>query len=257
MKKKRIIKKGLEILAVTLFWLTLWFLASLITGQDLLLPSPLSVGKRLLELARQPSFYYVSGMSLLRVFGAIVAAIPVALLVAILSSTVKPIDKLLSPAITVIKSTPVASFIILALVWIGREILPSFIAFLMVFPVVFTNVREGIYHTPSDQLIMAKVFSLPLHLKIKRIYIPSVLPYFLSSVQTSIGLAWKAGIAAEVLAFSPNSIGKFLAESKNYLETTDLFAWTAVIIILSLFIEIVMVKSISAISARRKRRSTV
>lgn len=257
MKKKKILFKALEILGVALFWLALWFIAAIVTGQELLLPSPVVVAKRLWELAGTAEFYKITALSLLRVFGAIVVAIPLAVVTAILCTIIKPLDKLLRPAITVIKSTPVASFIILALVWIGRDILPSFIAMLMVFPVVFANVREGINQTPRDQLIMAKVFSVPAHLRIKRIYIPATLPYFLSATQTSIGLAWKAGIAAEVLAFSPDSIGRLLAESKNYLETVDLFAWTAVIIVLSLVIELALIKLSGLLSKKKTRRSAV
>ncbi len=257
MKKKKILFKALEILGVALFWLALWFIAAMITGQELLLPSPVVVAKRLWELAGTAEFYKITALSLLRVFGAIVVAIPLAVIMAVLCSIIKPLDKLLSPAITVIKSTPVASFIILALVWIGRDILPSFISLLMVFPVVFTNVREGINHTSKEQLTMAKVFAVPTNLKIKRIYFPSTLPYFLSATQTSIGLAWKAGIAAEVLAFSPDSIGKLLAESKNYLETVDLFAWTAVIIVLSLIIEIAIVKLLGLLSKKKSKGATL
>lgn len=245
MYKGKISKRILISCAAGLFWLAVWWIASAAVSQELLLPSPYATVSRLFTLAAKAEFWQITAASLLRVFCGTAAALVTGVLAAAICCKFSVIDKLLSPVITVIKSTPVASFIILALVWLGRGILPSFISFLIVFPVVFTNVCEGIRHTPDSLLRMSAVFSLGAVLKIKRIYIPSVMPYFVSAVKTSLGLAWKAGIAAEVLAFTPLSIGRMLAESKNYLETVDLFAWTVLIIILSLGIELIFTQLVA------------
>ena len=154
---------------------------------------------------------------------------------------------------TVIKSTPVASFIILALVWLGTSPLPAFISFLMVYPLIFTNVRAGIQSVDPEILRMAKAFSLPPVTKVRRIYVPSAFGHFVTSVKASLGLAWKAGIAAEVLAAPKYSIGRMLYQSKVYFETTDLFAWTLVIIILSLLIELAVGKLFDRAAKRSHR----
>ena len=138
---------------------------------------------------------------------------------------------------SLVKATPVASFIMLALLWLDRDVLPVFISVLIVVPVVLSNTLAGIKAVDKDLLEVAEVFCFPYGRKLKRLYIPSVYPYFMSALRSSLGLAWKAGIAAEVLAVPALSIGKMIYDSKLYLETTDLFAWTAVVVIFSAIIE--------------------
>ena len=145
---------------------------------------------------------------------------------------------------TLVKSTPVASFIILALIWLGRGILPAFISGLMVLPVVWANVSAGIAAQDPQLLELAKVYSFPRERVLRRITIPTVLPYFRSALSSALGLGWKAGIAAEVLTVPQNSIGKMIYESKLYLETTSLFAWTLTVILLSLVIERILLRFI-------------
>lgn len=251
----KILKKSAPFLGVALFWVLLWQLAAWKTGTALLLPSPLETLTRLGELARTSEFFIITATSLLRVFGGAVSAIIAGTFLAALCARFKILERLLAPVITVVRATPVASFIILAMLWIGRGALPSFISFLMVFPIVFTNVLEGISQVPKDLLEMARLFRLSPVLKLKRIYLPSVSPYFTSAARSSLGLSWKAGISAEVLAFSPDSIGKMISQSKNHLETVDLFAWTAVIIILSVGIEFLFSRGIERLGRRIGGRS--
>jgi NitT/TauT family transport system permease protein len=108
----------------------------------------------------------------------------------------------------------------------------------MVFPVVWANLHTALQSIPRPYHDLSQIYRLPLLRRIRRIYAPSALPYFLSACRSSLGLSWKAGIAAEVLALPALSIGKQLNESKLYLETTDLFAWTVLVIILSLALEL-------------------
>ena len=225
-------------LAVVL-WLIVWHVASVRLGKPLLLPTPLSVVKRLGELIVTQNFWRYTLRSLLRVLGGIASGIGIAVVISALTAAFRPAEIVLSPLITVVKSTPVASFIILAMLWMGDDILPVFISFLMVFPVVWANLHTALRSIPEPYHDLARVYRLPLLRRIRRIYAPSALPYFLSACRSSLGLAWKAGIAAEVLALPALSIGKQLNESKLYLETTDLFAWTVVVIVLSLLLELV------------------
>lgn len=230
-------KIALSVMAV-LLWLVVWHIAAIRLGKPLLLPTPLAVAKRLGELIVTSNFWRYTLRSLLRVLGGIVLGVGIAVIVAALTAAFRPAELLLSPLITVIKTTPVASFIILAMLWISDDILPVFISFLMVFPVVWANLHTALRSIPRPYHDLAQIYRLPLLRRIRRIYAPSALPYFLSACRSSLGLAWKAGIAAEVLALPALSIGKQLNESKLYLETTDLFAWTVVVIVLSLALEL-------------------
>lgn len=252
---RKLIKSFLTALAVAAFWIFIWYLAALRVGKELLLPSPLSVLNRLLEIIEGKEFYITTAYSLMRVMAGIVLASFIGILLAVLTHFSKIVSALIRPLITVIKATPVASFIILALVWLERGNLPVFISLLMVLPVIWTNLTTGLLQIDTKLLELAKIYKIGILQKIKGIYIPSVIPYFSSALKTSLGLAWKAGIAAEVLAVPFRSIGKELFNSKTYFETADLFAWTVVVIILSLIIEIIFDALLVKFTGRRAQNA--
>lgn len=239
-------------LAVTAFWLVLWVLLARVIDKELLLPYPWTVLATLGRLCITLSFWENVLLTLFRILAGILSALICGTLLAVLTSRSRLAYRVLYPLITVIRATPVASFIILAWIWLGSGKLPIFICFLMVLPIVWAAVGDGIRSLDPKLSEVCKIYGLPLGKRLRHFYIPSVLPYFLSACKTSIGMGWKAGVAAEVLAVTPSSIGKQLYNSKLYLETPELFAWTAVVILLSLLIE----KLTSHLIERmRKRRS--
>ena len=235
-------------IAAAAFWLILWQIASFAVGNQLILPSPIATLARLAELSRETDFWKTIGSSLLRVVIGIVIAIPFSALFAWLCSSSKIADMLFSPAVTLMKSIPVVSFILIAIFLFDRSIIPSAIAFMMVFPVLYGNIREGI---ASELLEMARVFRLSIILKLKRIYAPSIAPYFFAAVTASVGLALKAGIAAEVIAYIPLSIGKKLSDAKSYMEPVDLLAWTSAILIIGFLLEFLLKITLKKIPRRR------
>ena len=131
-----------------------------------------------------------------------------------------------------------------------RQILPVFITALIVIPIVWANVSEGIRDVDRGLLEVATVYRFTMWKRFTRLYVPSVLPYFMAACKSSLGLAWKAGIAAEILATPDHSIGKELYFSKTYLETPTLFAWTLVVILLSLLIEKLLVYALERLGQR-------
>lgn len=231
------LKKFALKIAVAVLWLALWQLVCVIVDMELLVVSPLHVLNRIIELGQTSEFWIYSMKSLGRISVGFLLGSTVGTLLAIICSGFVFAREFFSPAITVIKSTPVASFIILALVWLTGKYVPIFIGFLMVLPVIYSNVFQGIREVDPKLLEMAKIFDMDAKKKLVKIYIPSVLPYFMAACRTALGLAWKAGVAAEVIGVTKDSIGRQLYYSKIYLETADLFAWTAVVIILSLILE--------------------
>ncbi|MBQ1602877.1 MAG: ABC transporter permease subunit, partial [Oscillospiraceae bacterium] len=149
-------------------------------------------------------------------------------------------------------STPVASFIILALVWLGRDAVPVFIAGLMVLPVVWANTAAGLAGIDPQLLELAQVFHLPRARVLRRIIGPSVLPHLRAALRSALGLGWKAGIAAEVLTVPKYAVGRMIYEAKLYLETTELFAWTVTVVLLSLVIERLLLRLVSRIGRERR-----
>ena len=231
------VRKLLRTPSVFAFWLLVWALAAAAVGQELLLPSPVQAARELIGLARMPDFWLTIGRSVLRVLTGILSAVGLGVGLAFLTHKSAVMNALFSPVMTLVKSTPVASFIILALVWLGRSVVPVFISALMVLPVVWANVSAGLKGIDPQLLELARVYRLPRGRVLRRITWPSVLPHLRAALRSALGLGWKAGIAAEVLTVPPYSIGKRIYEAKLYLETTELFAWTAAVILVSLLIE--------------------
>jgi NitT/TauT family transport system permease protein len=146
-------------------------------------------------------------------------------------------DALLSPLRGVIKATPVTSFIILVLLWLSKALTPLFIALLMVLPIAWATTYAAIRAVDAQLLEMADVFHLSRRKKLRHIYLPAIRPQYLAACSTALGFAWKSGVAAEVIATPANSIGLYLMESKIYLESEALFAWTAAVVLLSMLLE--------------------
>ncbi len=220
-----------------IFWLLIWEGASLLIGEELFLPSPVRVLVRLSEISRTYRFWTSIAFTLSRIISGFLLSLVSALILSSLSSISKTLAILLDPLVKVVRATPVASIVILSLVWISSKNLSVIISFMMVFPIVYSNVFEGIKSTDSDLLEAAKVYRMKGVKVFRYIYIPSVIPYFNASIKAALGLAWKSGIAAEVIALPRGSIGERVYEAKIYLSTPDLFAWTLVIIVLAFLFE--------------------
>lgn len=231
------------------FWLTVWQLAALGVGKELLLPTPLSVCEELVSLAATADFWLSAGTTLLRIFAGAAIGTLIGVVLAILTRFTLG-DWILSPLVKIIRATPVASFIIIVFLWLTRSIIPGFISALMVIPVIWGNVTKGISQTDRLLLEAADAYRFSFIKKIRLVYVPSVRPHFSSALNTSLGLAWKAGVAAEVLTVPRHSVGTELYDAKLYLETPSLFAWTVVVVALSFLLEYI-VKLLFRIGQRR------
>lgn len=232
--------------ALTLaFWSAAWTALALIVNRELLLPAPWVVVRRLGELAATAAFWRITAVSIGRVLLGITAAVALGTGMAVACAASKTADALLRPLMTVVKSTPVASFVVLALVWIARDWLPVFISLLMVLPVVWSNVCTGIRSTDPALLELAQVYGWPRGRILRRICLPSVRPHFLAALRSGIGFGWKSAIAAEVLTVPHSAIGRMIYESKLYLQTTDLFAWTLAVILLSVGLERLVLRALT------------
>lgn len=223
--------------AAAVFWIVLWQLAAMVLGQEILLASPVSVIRKLGELVLLPEFWQSVCFSFGRIAAGFLLALFSGVLFAAASYVFSFVKILLKPLTAVMKATPVASIIILCLIWIPSKNLSVFISFLMVFPVVYANVLEGLRQTDKKLLEMAEVFNVGVGKKICYIYLSELLPYLLTACSLGLGLCWKAGVAAEVIGVPKGSVGEKLYNAKIYLNTPDLFAWTVVIILISVLLE--------------------
>ncbi len=226
-----------RILFAVAFWIFVWWVVAKSLGSELLFPAPPAVAKVLWELVRTKNFYLVTGKSLLNVLIGIISAVLVGVLLAGIGHKVTLLRDLFLPLMTVIKATPVASFIVLLLIFIGATKVPVIITFLIVLPVVWTNLDEGLSRIDKQLIEVANAYRFSFGRRMQALILPSLRPYFLSACRTSLGLAWKAGIAAEILATPRGTIGRMIGDARLYLETEVMFAWTLTVILLSLVIE--------------------
>lgn len=167
-----------------------------------------------------------------------------------LSAFIKAADILLSPLNTVIKATPVASFIILAFIWMDNSDIPVLISVLMITPIVWSSLKNALINVDRELIEMANAYKMPFFKRVTALYLPSVLPSYLTALVTAMGLGWKAGIAAEVLCGTNDTLGKGLLDAKTYLETVDMFAYTIAIIIISVIMELLFRAAVKGISRR-------
>ena len=223
-----------------IFWLVVWQVVSNIISNSIIIVSPLAAFSRLFELVREFDFWMSVSFSLIRILLGFLLAVFVGITSAAFTSYSNALYILLLPLFNIIKSIPVASFTILALMWIDSRNLSVFIAFTAVLPIVYFNTFEGIKNTDIRLLEMAQVFRVPVLKTILYVYIPHVLPYVISAAASGLGFAFKSGVAAELIGLARGTIGFNLHTARIFLQTSDLFAWTIAIVLLSYSMEKVL-----------------
>ena len=221
---------------IILFWIFIWQLAAWLIHNNIILVGPADAGLALLRLIPTGGFWLSIAHSFVKISLGFLLAFACGL--ALGGADRFPLLKeLLAPIISLLKSIPVASFVILALIWVGSRNLAVFIAFLVVLPMIYINTLAGLESTDLKLLEMARIFRVPALKQLRYIYLPALLPYLLSGCRVALGMSWKSGVAAEVIGIPDASIGEQLYMSKIYLDTANLFAWTFVIIVVSALFE--------------------
>lgn len=220
-----------------LFWLVIWHMAAKSINQEFLLASPIEVLKQTITDIRKGIIWEIAFNSLFRILAGFFTAVVLGTGTAILSYRFRWFKIIMDPLIMTIKSVTTASVIILFLVWFKSQYLSVIVSLFMVFPIVYTSILQGLSEVDRSLLEMAQVFRISPLKKIIYIYVSQVIPYFESAGTASLGLAWKSGIAAEVIGLPAKTIGINLYDAKIYLNTASLFSWTIIIIILSFLSE--------------------
>lgn len=220
-----------------LFWIAVWHFTAAKIGKEVLMASPATTAKALIFLLGESAFWRVILFSVSRILVGFFARVIFGVILAAASAASQMLQALIKPIVSMAKTVPVASFIILALLWVSGKNLSICISFFMVMPIIYTNMLEGFENVDKKLLEMAQVFRFSAKKKFLYIYLPQLLPYFTAACTTSLGLCWKSGIAAEIIGLPSGSIGNRLYQTKLYLDTPQMFAWTAVIVIISIAAE--------------------
>ncbi|MCF0137596.1 MAG: ABC transporter permease subunit [Oscillospiraceae bacterium] len=233
--------------------LLVWQAAAMWVDQRILLVSPIDVIKRLATIWQEQGFWSTIWFSFYHIAGGFLIALTLGVLLASLSGRFPWIETLLWPFMVTVKTVPVASFVVICLIWLSAKNLSVFISFLIVLPVVYGNVLQGVKSTDRGMLEVAQVFRMPLIRRISYVHLPQLKPFILSACSTALGMAWKAGVAAEIIGIPDGSMGKQLFYAKVYLDTDDLLCWTVVIVLVSVLFEKLFMKLIKYAYGRLER----
>lgn len=224
MKKKILIIAG---------WLVIWQLASYAIHNPILMAGPVETLAALWTLAKDVSFLESIIFSFLRIVGGFLLGAAAGIGLAFWTCK-KPVwGDILAPLISALKSVPVASFIILALIWFGSGMLSFFISFIVVFPILYLNTQQGLASLDTKLVEMADVFHIPAASRLRYVILPGLAPFLESAFALSLGMSWKSGIAAELIGQYKLSIGNQMYLCKISLNTAGILAWTLVIICIS------------------------
>lgn len=249
---ERLPHKMLRLLPI-LFWIAIWQVICKLVGNELLIPSPISTVMKLGEMLQDERLILNVLYTLARVFVSTLLCIMAGLVTAIISRFSTVFEELIRPIVSLMKVTPVMAIIILAILWVRADWVPIFVGFLMGYPIVYTNLLEGLHNLSTELKEVAQVFDISLYKRIRYIVLPQLKPYIAVTLKLIMTMSWKVVIAAEVLAIPKYAIGYSLMNAKTYLETTEIFAWIIIIVVMSKAYEIVGCKVIDMCLFRNRK----
>lgn len=232
-------KSFLKKLLILCFWLAIWAGGAYAINQTLLIhiPTPFSTLKALLILGQSRTFYLSVAISLGRILLGFVLAVIIGVFFGVLSYKYSFFADLTEPVRRCVRAVPVASLIIVVFLWFDKDIIPILIAMLMVIPVIWDQSNAAFVRIDNQLIEMASVMGLSKLKLFSKIVWPAVKPTFSAACLSGLGIAWKAGVSAEVICRSTSSLGNLLWVEKNAIAYDEVFALTMVIILLSILME--------------------
>lgn len=247
--KKKNLLRTTSYFASLFIWIGIWHIVAGVIDNQVFVPAPALVAKVLFEeLLPSAEFWNSLLASVLHIGCGFIIGAVTGIVLAVISFVFAIAEGIIWLPMKIIKSVPVASFVILSLLWFDAEQLSIVISAMVVLPIIYTNTFTGIKQTDVKLLEMAQLFKVEKRKRVSCIYIPNALPYVLAAISLSVSMAWKAGIAAEIIGLAKNSIGNELYKAKLYLMIPELFAWTIVIVILSIISEFIINMLISRLN---------
>ncbi len=235
--KNKTFKKIVYALISFIFWILLWEICARIINIGIILPKPIEVASALFLLITTVDFWKITLFSILRILLGFIIGIAIGILTAVLTHHMSIINAILSPFMTVVRATPVASFIMVLWLLIGSSAVPTVITVLMVTPIVWQNLSDGFSAIDKELVEVCDAYEIPSVTRFKILIAPTLKNYLIPGIITSASLGWKSGIAAEIIAYTKNSIGKEILIAKSFLESAEMLAWTMIVIIFSLVFE--------------------
>ena len=225
-----------RIIAVILV-LFLWQAAAMLIKQRILLVSPADVLLRLTTIWQSDGFLGSICFTCLHIAAGFFLGLILGLSLSFGASRYEWIEILIWPFVVTFKTVPVASIVVICLIWLSAGNLSVFISFLVVFPIIYQNLLSALKVKDTGLEEMAFIYKIHGVARLKAITVPQIRAQLISSCSVAAGMAWKAGVAAEIIGTPNGSVGKMIYISKMYLDTDDLLAWTVILVLLSIIFE--------------------
>ena len=230
-------KERVKSALIILFWLVVWEIADRVINNRIILSGPTHIIASLIEQVQQADFWIICAASFLRIAIGFILSFVAGFLLALVCYKCKLIKDFLDPIIVMLKTVPMISFVIMLLIWVGNQALTIYLSFLIVLPIIYTNTLQGLNNVDPQLMEVAKVYHMAPWKKFMYIYRPAFMPFVTSASKLALGMSWKSGIMAEVIGTPKPSIGREMYAAKSYLQTANLFAWTVVVVVLSVVFE--------------------
>jgi len=237
-------------------YLGVWKGISLLIGREIILPPPEQVLKLTLDLLISGEAFRQIIPTVLRGLGGFSLSLILGTATGLAAGRSSRFRWFINPLVISIRSVPVLSLILLAIIWFRTELVPVFICFLVVFPIISGSVTAGVRQVDPELLEMARIYRKSRTEVLRHIYLPSILPFLSSGISTGLGLTWKSVVAAEVLSMPLRGMGTAMQTAQLQLDTAVLFGWTVLVVFLAgLFDGLIQLTEIR--SRRRGRRGEV
>jgi ABC-type nitrate/sulfonate/bicarbonate transport system permease component/ABC-type nitrate/sulfonate/bicarbonate transport system ATPase subunit len=229
--------KKIQGLFVVFFWLMVWQIITFIVKEPVLLQGPMDVFLQLINDLQTKDFYWTIVSSFVRMISGFFIGLMMGILLGGFGFFVSPIKMFVEPLVTVLKAIPIVSYVILILIWSGSSNLSVYMGILVVFPVVYTNILVGFENVDNKMLDLCTVYGLGIRKKYYLVYRPAIWPHLNSALKISVGMGFKAAVAAEVIGTPEFSIGEKIYMAKIHFQTAEIFSWTIVLILFSYVFE--------------------
>ena len=223
-----------------IIFIGLWHLISIKINSEIIFPDIQNILKKLFEIILERSFYKDLISSIIRVFITFALSFLLAIILGIISGIFKSMRYILMPIINFIRTIPTIPLILVAIIWFDNNKVPIFVSMLVIFPIMYDSICNGIINVDKDLIDMSLSYNVSLKTQIINLYIPSIKPYILTAISQSMGITWKSILAAEILSLPTLGIGTKLYESHLYLDTISLFAYCLIAVIFNGIFEIII-----------------
>lgn len=244
-------RKFVAKLLAAAFWLAVWqFAATRISS--VLFVGPVETAVRLYELSVTTAFWRTIVSSLGRIALGLCAGLLIGGSAAVCAHFSRMLRALLEPVLAVMKSVPVACVVVVALIWMRSPWIAALVSCFVTAPVVYAGLCSGFDSLDQNLHEAFLLYRVPFARKLRYYYLPGLSPSLYACCRSCIGMAWKAGVAGEIIGLPDYSIGEQIYLAKNYLNIADLFAWTIVILAISALCERLIVYGLRRLEGRNR-----